>query len=152
PELAKTILIMLIAVTAVTFGDIFMSQAMRTVGEVRITGWASLWDTGVRVFSTPKVWWAIACMATFFFLWQAVLSWSELSYVLPMTALTYVFNAFLAGPMLNEKVTPLRWVGTLLIFLGVFLVTLTHSGAPPPPLPGTELPPPKATGAGITVP
>lgn len=132
----KIVLVMLIAVTAVTFGDIFMAQAMRSIGPIGLANFGSpsaFVATLIRIFGTPKVWLAIACMGTFFFLWQGVLSWGvDLSYVLPMTALTYVFNAFLAGPLLQEVVTPQRWAGTLLIFLGVILVTLTSKPAPVP--------------------
>lgn len=132
----KIVLVMAIAVTAVTFGDIFMAQAMRGIGPIGLDNFSSpsaFLSTIVRIFGTPRVWLAISCMATFFFLWQAVLSWNvDLSYVLPMTAMTYVLNAFLAGPLLHEEVTPQRWMGTLLIFLGVVLVTLT-SKAPAAP-------------------
>jgi len=125
--LTRTVVFMVFAVVAATAGDILMSQAMRRLGEVRITGLASLWRTGVRVFTTGRIWAAISMMATFFFLWLAVLSWADLSLALPMTALTYVLNASLAGPLLGERVSPLRWVGTLLIFAGV--VAVTWSGA-----------------------
>ncbi len=132
----KIVLVMTVAVTAVTFGDIFMAQAMRSVGPLGLANLSSpsaFLATILRIFGTPKVWLAISCMATFFFLWQAVLSWGvDLSYVLPMTALTYVMNAFLAGPLLGEAVTPQRWAGTLLIFLGVILVTLTSKPSPTP--------------------
>ena len=127
--LARTVVVMLLAVLAATAGDILMSQGMRAVGEVRITGLASLWRTGVRIFTTGKIWAAITMMATFFFLWLSVLSWADLSLALPMTALTYVLNAALAGPLLGERVTLLRWIGTLLIFAGVVAVTLSGDGS-----------------------
>jgi drug/metabolite transporter (DMT)-like permease len=52
------------------------------------------------------------------------LSWSDLTFVMPLTALTYVLNAILVGPVLGEVVSPTRWLGTILITLGVALVTL----------------------------
>jgi drug/metabolite transporter (DMT)-like permease len=123
--LFRTIVLMFLAVVAATVGDIFMSQGMRAVGEIRITGLGSLWRTGVRIFSAWKVWIGILLAATFFFLWLSVLSWADLSLALPMTALTYVLNAALAGPFLGERVSGLRWLGTLLIFAGVVAVTLS---------------------------
>lgn len=130
PKTLKTIGLMLVAVTAVTFGDIFMSQAMKNIGEIKITGVRSLLETGFKIFTTPKVWLAISLMATFFFLWLAVLSFADLSYALPMTGLTYVLNGALVGPLLGETVTPARWAGIILIALGVGLVSVT-SGKPP---------------------
>jgi len=135
PKTVKTISLMLVAVTAVTFGDIFMSQAMKSIGEIKIATNSvsaflrSIFGTGFKVFTTPKVWLAISLMATFFFLWLTVLSFADLSYALPMTALTYVLNGALVGPLLGETVTPARWAGIILIAMGVALVSVT--GKPP---------------------
>lgn len=124
----KTVAVMLLAVTLATLGDLFMARAVKSVGEVDLTDLRAVWRVAPRVLSRPTVWWGLACMAGFFFLWISVLSWADLSLVLPMTALTYVFNALLAGPMLGERVSPRRWVGTLLIFVGVAVVA--WSGGP----------------------
>ncbi len=123
----KTIVITLIAVVSGTWGDILMAQAMKSIGEVKVTGLRSLWRTGITVFTTPKVWLAIFFMAVFFFLWLAVLSWAELTFALPLTALTYVLNALLAPSCLGEQVTPLRWLGTVVIALGVALVAYSEA-------------------------
>lgn len=131
--LIRTVVVMFLAVLAATIGDLLMSQGMRSLGEVRITGLSSLWRTGVRIFTTGKIWAAISMMCTFFFLWLSVLSWADLSLALPMTALTYVLNAFLAQPFLGERVSPIRWAGTLLIFVGVIAVTLSGDGSAHPP-------------------
>ena len=53
-----------------------------------------------------------------------LLSWADLSYVLPVTAFGYVLNAVLGRVFLGEQVTPARWAGTLLIMAGVVLVGL----------------------------
>ena len=134
----KTLALMLIAVIAVTIGDIWMSQAMKGFGEVKITGVKSLWDTGVRFFTTPRVWMAISCMATFFFLWTYILSWADLTFVLPLTALTYVFNAALAPIILGERVSSVRWLGVIFITVGVAIVAFSEAvqkqqAEPPPP-------------------
>jgi uncharacterized membrane protein len=44
--------------------------------------------------------------------------------VLPVTAFGYVITALLSRLFLGENITPARWVGTLLIMAGVFLVGL----------------------------
>jgi uncharacterized membrane protein len=128
--MGKTLVLMLIAVIAVTFGDIFMSQAMKSIGAVHITGPSSLLRTAGRVLRTPRFWAAITCMATFFFIWTSILSYADLTFVLPLTALTYVMNAILAGPFLGETVSPIRWSGVGLITLGVALVTFSEATRP----------------------
>ena len=132
-----TVVIMFIAVTAVTVGDLFMSYAMKKLGPLELkslkpwwSGAATISDLGSEIyqlgwaiFSQAYVWVAIAFMLTFLILWMVALSWSDLTFVMPLTALTYVMNAIMVGPFLGETVTPLRWVGTLLIAVGVGLVT-----------------------------
>lgn len=132
-----TIFIMVVAVTAVTVGDLIMSHIMRSLGPLTIESLPSWWsgnagfavvarevyELGWKIFSQPLVWVAIGFMLTFLILWMIALSWSDLTFVMPLTALTYVLNALLVGPALGEQVSPKRWAGTLLIAVGVALVS-----------------------------
>jgi drug/metabolite transporter (DMT)-like permease len=56
---------------------------------------------------------------------MTLLSWADLSFVLPVTAVGYVLTALLGYLFLNETVSLKRWAGTLLIFAGVALVGRT---------------------------
>ena len=53
---------------------------------------------------------------------MTLLSWADLSYVLPVTAFGYVANALMGKWFLNEQITTERWIGTLLIVGGTALV------------------------------
>jgi len=53
---------------------------------------------------------------------MALLSWADLSYVLPVTSLGYVATSILSRIFLGEQITPLRWAGTLLIVAGMVMV------------------------------
>jgi len=55
---------------------------------------------------------------------MAMLSWADLTYVLPVTAVGYVISAILGRMFLNEQITAARWAGTLLIVTGTILVGL----------------------------
>lgn len=73
--------------------------------------------------------------------WQlsrmALLSWADLSYVVPVTAVGYVVVALLGRLFLDEHITVARWAGIVLIVAGVALVgggtepqtTESHHGA-----------------------
>jgi uncharacterized membrane protein len=56
---------------------------------------------------------------------MALLSWADLSYVMPVTALSYVVTAFAARLLLNEYISLERWIGIVLITAGVTLVGRT---------------------------
>ena len=56
---------------------------------------------------------------------MTLLSWADLSFVLPVTSIGYVFTAFLGKYFFAEQITWQRWLGTLAIMLGMILVGLT---------------------------
>ena len=53
---------------------------------------------------------------------MALLSWADLSYVLPVTAVGYVLVAIAGSVLLHEQISAKRWAGIALIMLGVALV------------------------------
>ena len=55
---------------------------------------------------------------------MALLSWADLTYVLPATSFGYVLNAFLGHYFLGEHISAGRWIGTALIVAGMVLVGL----------------------------
>jgi len=56
---------------------------------------------------------------------MALLSWADLSYVLPLTAVGYIATAIIGRFILNEQISWMRWSGTLLIVAGTSLVSMT---------------------------
>src|SRR6266568_1535538 len=54
---------------------------------------------------------------------MALLSWADLSYVLPVTSIGYVLVAIAGRVLLNEQITSKRWAGIVLIVAGVALVS-----------------------------
>ena len=115
---------MLLGVTVGTLGDIFLAQGMKALGKIEIKKAADVWRLAVRAVRT-RIPLAILFMIACFVIWLTVLSWAELSLVLPIAALSYVLNAVLAGPMLGETVSARRWVGTIIIVVGVVAVIMT---------------------------
>lgn len=56
---------------------------------------------------------------------MALLSWADLSYVLPVTSTGYVLAALMGRFFLHEAISNWRWAGIVLIVLGVALVART---------------------------
>lgn len=55
-----------------------------------------------------------------------LLSWADLSYVLPVTSTGYVLTAISGRLFLGEQISAARWTGVTLIMAGVMLVGRTH--------------------------
>lgn len=124
----KTLGIMVLAVTAGTIGDLLLSKGMKEMGDVSAMGPRGMLAAAYQALTTPKLVVGTAMLAIFFFLWLAVLSWEDLSVALPLQALNYVLVAFLSQYYLGETVSPLRWAGTVLVCIGVMLITKSSGG------------------------
>jgi len=82
----------------------------------------------IQAIITPAVALGIALLIVWLLTRMALLSWADLTYVLPVTALGYVASALLAHFFLNEHVTSVRWAGTILICAGTALVGMGQHG------------------------
>lgn len=59
--------------------------------------------------------------------WLYLLTKLEVSVVQPILALTYIATPILAIVFIGEKVPPARWLGIVVIVIGVFLVARTST-------------------------
>lgn len=119
----KTLIVMLIAITAGAIGDIFLTQGMKGAGDLSAMNLRQIVDTVFKALSNWRLIIGTALQAVYFGLWLAVLSWEDLSVALPLQALSYLVVAFLAQWYLGEHVSGMRWAGICLICVGVALVT-----------------------------
>lgn len=119
----KTLVVMLIAITAGAIGDIFLTQGMKSAGDISAMSFRQILGTAVGALTNWRLILGTAMQAVYFGLWLAVLSWEDLSVALPLQALSYLVVAFLAQWYLGEHVGGMRWAGICLICVGVALVT-----------------------------
>lgn len=64
-----------------------------------------------------------------------LLSWADLSFVLPVTAVGYVLTTVVGVWLLHENVSPSRWAATGLIVLGTVLAGSTRAKTTPERMP-----------------
>jgi len=67
---------------------------------------------------------AVFFMAISFFAFMKLLSVADLSFAVPVTAASIVFETVLAKVILKEKVRGLRWAGACLVACGVALLAV----------------------------
>ena len=96
-------------------------------GMKHVPGTVSLNPLGyLRAMLNPFVALGIAFLILWLLTRMALLSWADLSFVLPITAVGYILVAVLGKLLLNEVITPIHWAGIVLIFLGTVMVGTTR--------------------------
>jgi drug/metabolite transporter (DMT)-like permease len=107
-----------------TIGDLLNSAGMKRHGE--ITDWSprGLLRLGFDLVQNPYIMIGIPAMALSFFALMSLLSASNLSIAVPLTASSYVLETALAKYILKEEVDWHRWAGAALVAVGVFLLSI----------------------------
>jgi drug/metabolite transporter (DMT)-like permease len=119
-----TALMIAIVVLGGSAGDVFVTKGMKQIGEISTVRPRRLASIAIRVLANKNFLTGIFFMACSFFAFLAVLSWADLSFVLPATSLSFVITTFGAKFILKEKISRVRLAGTLLVCLGVALISL----------------------------
>jgi len=121
----RTALCLSIVVLGTTGGEVTVTHAMKQIGEVPGFSVRSLLGFLRSALREGWFWLGIGLLALSFFCLLALLSWEDVSFVIPATAASYITGAIGARFLLGERLTPLRWAGILLVTLGVALVSLS---------------------------
>lgn len=108
-----------------TAGELSVTRAMKKIGEVQNFTPSHLLRVIGRAFCIGWMWLGLLLMALSFFALLMVLSWENVSFVVPVTALSYVFGAFGGKFLLGEQIEARRWIGVALVCLGVLLVCVS---------------------------
>jgi drug/metabolite transporter (DMT)-like permease len=120
----KTFIVILLATLSAAIGESLLSYGMKRNGQVDLAVPSHWGQLILSVIRNPYVLAGVVFLAFFFFLYLAALSWADLSFVMPLTAMSYIFAALLARYMLKEELSWFRWAGTVVIILGIILIAL----------------------------
>ena len=125
----KNFVVLVLVVVLQVIGNVLLSRGMRQVGDAGVLKPANLLDFGLQTVSNPWVLLGVALLIGFFILYLTALSRLELSFVLPMTAATYVLTALFSWLILHESISPARWAGTFAVTVGILLVGASEQRA-----------------------
>jgi bacterial/archaeal transporter family protein len=120
----KTAFMILIVVLSTSAGEVLIARGLRQVGEISTLKPGRLLRLGQQVLMNPNFLLGLLSMAVSFFAFLTVLSWENLSYTVPATSLSYVVSTLGAKFVLRERINLGRWIGTLLVCLGILLISL----------------------------
>lgn len=121
PRLKSRIFTAIVVVTNV-LGNSLLSRGMQSIGELvslsPLPYIRALFNPWVAAGTSLLIVWLLSTMA--------LLSWADLSYVLPVTSMAYVLVALVGRFILHEAVSVAHWSGIVLIMIGVSLVGSTN--------------------------
>lgn len=111
-------------VAATTVGEVLQAAGMRKHGEIHDFRPNAIGRALAAMVRNRFVIGGIIAMAVSFFAFVKLLSISELSFAVPVSAVTYAMETVLAKYFLKEHVSRLRWAGAALVVCGVALISL----------------------------
>src|SRR5712692_7504958 len=120
----KTIVMILAMVVCANTGDLLLKRGMTKIGAVEISA-AGLRHALFLTVTNGTIWLGIFFLTGFMVSYMTVLSWADYSYVMPAGAFGYALLTLMAVLFLHESVSLRRWVGVVLICVGVLLVGQT---------------------------
>jgi drug/metabolite transporter (DMT)-like permease len=118
----KAWLLVAAMVGSTVLGDLLQSMEMKRHGEIESfhpRGLAKLFATLARKKFLIL---GIVFMAISFFAFMTLLETADLSFAVPVSAASLVFETVLARIVLKERIGARRWVGALLVACGVVLL------------------------------
>ena len=110
-------MLLLLNVTMLTIGQILFKVGLQKIGGVNLTNaWKALFVPSVTV--------AITLYALSTLVWLTILSRMPLSVAYPMQSIAYIFSMIAAAIFFHEPVSIVKWIGGVVIMVGVILISL----------------------------
>ena len=117
-----TAVLLLLVVAGTVSGDLLKAHGMRRQGAPDSFKGIVLRRFAVAALRNPWFLLSLAAYAASLLSFMALLSYEDVSFVVPATALAYVAETLLASVVLREQVSRRRWIGAALVSAGVYLV------------------------------
>ena len=120
----RTVAYLIVLVLSGTAGDLAISRVMKQVGGADTFSPPAVARCLVRALGHVSMWMGVALHLCAFVTFLALLSWADVSFVVPASALSYVAGVAGARLFLRERIPVSRWAGVMLIACGVLFVLM----------------------------
>jgi len=139
--MAKLLLILLIGLVFEAAGVVFLKKGVTQVGEVKQASVAEIVRVVKAGLTNPSVLLGVLFEALFFLCLLVLLAESDISFLWPLTALSFVLTTLAALIFLGEQVSSVRWTGVVFIMIGAALISYSEHAKPKPSPPSATLEP-----------
>ena len=130
----KLLLILIVGLVFESTGVILLKKGMTQIGDMNSHNADEIFRVVRAGATNPQILLGVFFEALFFLCLLILMSKSDISFLWPLTALSFVFATFAAMWFLGEQVSAMRWVGVILIVLGAAFISYSqHAKEKPAP-------------------
>src|SRR5664280_3292048 len=135
----KLLLILLIGLVCESAGVVLLKKGINQIGDMNGVTAAEIFRIVKSGLTSQQIWLGIFFEALFFIGLLVLMSKSDISFLWPLTGLSFVFATFAAMWFLGEYVSPTRWLGVAFIVLGAGFISYSeHAKEKPVPSPAIQ--------------
>lgn len=124
--MTKLLVILFIALAFETTGVILLSKGLKALEGPKNYSVGEIASLVGRAVTSKYIMAGVFFEAIFFIGLLIMMSHADVSFVWPLTSLTFVFSTIAARFYLHEQIDLMRWLGVALIVLGAGLITFTE--------------------------
>ena len=131
----KILVILLIGLTFESTGVVLLKKGMDGIDAMKGVSVGEVMRMVKTGATSPQILAGVFFEALFFGCLLILMSKSDISFLWPLTGLSFVFATFAAMLFLGETVSAMRWVGVALIVIGAGFISYSEkANAKPPPV------------------
>jgi drug/metabolite transporter (DMT)-like permease len=137
----KLLLILIVGLVFESTGVILLKKGITHIGDLNGVTASEIFRVVKAGATNPQILLGVFFEALFFICLLILMSKSDISFLWPLTALSFVFATFAAMWFLGEQVSGMRWIGVLLIVIGAAFISYSeHAKEKPAPPSPTQSP------------
>ena len=116
--MAKLLLILIVGLIFEAVGVVSLKKGITQIGEVEKISLPEIARVVKAGAANTSVLLGVFCEMLFFISLLILISKSDISFLWPLTGLSFVFATLAAMWFLHEQVSPMRWAGVVCIVIG----------------------------------
>jgi drug/metabolite transporter (DMT)-like permease len=137
--MAKLLLILIIGLIFESAGVVSLKIGITQIGDMKRVSVVEVVRVVKEGATNVNVLLGVFCEAVFFASLLILMAKSDISFLWPLTGLSFVFATFAAMWFLHERVSSVRWAGVVFIMIGAALISYSEHAKAKPALPPATL-------------
>jgi len=131
--MSRLVLVLLFGLMCEALGVVLIARGQKQLKPLENVSVASVSRLVREAVTCGSLMLGVALEAVFFGCLLFLLSRADVSFVWPLSGLSFAFTTLAARFLLHEQVSLLRWMGVALIVAGAMVIAYTEKRKSPPP-------------------